>query len=98
MKELYLVTVISVTSEIPCEHENVPFLNKEDAVEYFEKVKNEWLEDTEKYCKFHDEDFDMDKWIEVNLHHDIDADDYKCFHYIYDDGAERIFELKKYEI
>lgn len=97
MMKLYTVTVIWVCNDEPCEFHTKPFTNAKDAIDYFDKTFDEWMESKEEFYKYDDEEFDINEWYHANLYDSHAANNGKYIHLIYDEGEEKIFELKEFE-
>ena len=91
---IYTLTEINVDVEEQCEHKTKIYVNCENIEGIFQKKVDSWIDEIEEIVKENGEDFDFESWVNENLKYDIETDNYKCKHFISEDGKEKIFELK----
>lgn len=92
----YLIAEINTDQEDPCHFTIAPYCNKYASLETFNKKIDEWEESWKsENIDFYD---DVEKALDLALMQEYDTDDYKCVHYVFEDGSEKIFEWTAQEI
>lgn len=85
---IWILTIVDVCLQEPSDVKTDVFIDEAKAIEAFNAEYNAWKEPYEsEYDNFED-------W----LYRDIYNKDYKYLHYIYHDGMEKIFILKRKEV
>lgn len=96
---IYTVTIIRVMHDEACEHETVPFLNKDMAIKFYNSSLENWLKKREKFeMDYYDSNFNIEDWYIENLYLELNNDNYKLIHLVFNEGEEKIFELKSNEV
>lgn len=90
---IYTFTKIWVDTEEMCEHDTQIFLTEKVAKETFDRELKQWLAEKEEHI-----DEDIEKWQINSLICDLESDDYTVKHYVYNNGQEKIFELKRHSV
>lgn len=96
---IYTVTIIRVMTDEACEYKTVPFTDRDKAIKFYDESSMKWLREKKEFEKaHHDPDFNVEDWYNENIYEEIDDDNYKLIHLVFDEGEEKIFELKSHEV
>lgn len=91
--KIYTIVEISVDPYDAVEHTVVVKTNMEDAKAALNQMHEAWKESKKQY-----DDEITEDWFTSNLDHDLEHEDYKLLHYIYDEGIERLFSIECHEV
>lgn len=91
---IHTLTEIKVSMFEPCEYNVETYINNDNIEDIFNKKVNGWIDEVQKNIEDNGEEFDFESWAISSLTTNIDNAYYKCKHFIYKDGEEKIFELK----
>ena len=96
---IYTVTIIRVMSDQVCEYNTVPFTDRDTAIKFYDESVMKWLREKKEFEKeYNDPNFNINNWYEENIFEESDADNHKLIHLVFDEGDEKIFELKTHEV
>lgn len=98
MINIYTLTTIRTDMEETCDHNTTIYTDEKKAKLIFEVQIDSWLDDIQELIEDRGDEFDKDQWVTENLQCDLNTDTYKYKHFVYDDGSEKIFELKAHEV